>query len=182
MALETLLIATDGSACSDNQNMFGALRLAALLSHARTPDFRRWLSADEAFRMATLNGARALGLGDDAGAIEPGRLADLVLVDLGSVYLRPLNVPLYQLVYAEIGSAVHTVLVDGRVVVRAGRMVEVDEDALLGEASAAMERQRGQSTEAMALAEAIEPHLAELHLERARQPYPVNRYADGNSS
>ena len=89
---------------SDNQNMFEALRFAALLSKVRSPDYPDWLTAAQVLRMATTGGAQALGLSDRLGRVAPGYLADLVLVRLDSMYLRPLNDVTHQLVYFETGA------------------------------------------------------------------------------
>jgi 5-methylthioadenosine/S-adenosylhomocysteine deaminase len=87
----------------------------------------------DAFRMATHAGARAIGWGDRTGLIEPGRLADIVLVDARSVLQAPLIDPAYAVLYATDPGMVRHVLVEGRWVVRDGRSAMVDEEALLAE-------------------------------------------------
>jgi adenine deaminase len=129
--------------------------------------------------MATAGSARALGLGGDLGAVEPGRAADLVLLRADSVFLQPLNDPVASLVYAETGADVDTVLVGGRVVVRGGRVLTVDEARLRVRAQEAADRVRAQNAEAWALAEQIAPYLGEACRAAACLPYPVNRYAVG---
>ncbi|MBI3968769.1 MAG: amidohydrolase [Chloroflexi bacterium] len=136
----TVALGTDSSGCSDNQNVFEALRFAALVSRARDVDIQRWVTAAEALAMATGGGARALGLGEDLGDVVPGQKADLVLLDAGSIYLTPLNDVIGQLVFAENGQGVRTVLVDGRTVVRDGRVLTVDKEWVQREARAAAER------------------------------------------
>jgi 5-methylthioadenosine/S-adenosylhomocysteine deaminase len=71
-------LGTDGSASNDGQNMFDAMRLAALIHNQPGTDFNDWVTPVQALSMATRNGARALGL--DAGALAPGKLADIVLL------------------------------------------------------------------------------------------------------
>ena len=88
----------------------------------------------DAFRMATSNGARALGWGERTGLIEPGRLADLVLLEARSLLQAPLIDPAYALLYATHPGMVRHVLVEGRQVVRDGRSTLLDEEALLAEA------------------------------------------------
>jgi 5-methylthioadenosine/S-adenosylhomocysteine deaminase len=90
----------------------------------------------DALRMATVNGARALGLGEATGLIAPGRAADLVLIDLRSLLQAPVLDPVYALLYATHAGLIRHVLVDGRLVVRDGRSTLVDEDALREEAEA----------------------------------------------
>ncbi|MCG8546740.1 MAG: amidohydrolase family protein, partial [Alphaproteobacteria bacterium] len=88
----TVGIGSDGSMSSDNQNMFEAMRIAALISkirYAHGPE--NWIGAKDVVRMATLDGAKVLGLGEEIGALEPGRKADIVLLESDSAFLRPLN-------------------------------------------------------------------------------------------
>lgn len=112
-------LGTDGAASNNSLDMFEAMKLAALLQKHHTGDPKR-LPAREAFEMATLSGARALAL--NSGLLEPGYLADIVLVDL----LRPAFIPghdlVSDLVYAANGSCVRTVLIDGQIVLRDGTM------------------------------------------------------------
>ena len=140
-------------------------------------DTARWLTALEVWRMATAGGARALGLGADLGAIEPGRKADLVLLRADSTFLRPLNDVMGSLVYVETGAAVDTVLVDGRVVVRGGRVLTVDEDRLRARAQEAADRIRAKNAAAWTLAAELAPYLSTACRAAAAAPYPVNRYA-----
>lgn len=174
----TVALGTDGSMSSDNQDLFEAMRLAGLVGNVRFPhDTRRWLEAEEVWRMATAGGARALGLEAEVGTIEPGRKADLVLLRAESPFLRPLNDVLTALVYAETGADVDTVVVDGRVVVRGGRVLTVDEDRLRARAQAAAERLRAENAGAWKLAAELAPYLAAACRATAALPYPVNRYA-----
>jgi len=174
----TVGIGSDGSMSSDNQNLFEAMRVAGLVGNVRFPhDTARWLTALEVWRMATAGGARALGLGADLGAIEPGRKADLVLLRADSTFLRPLNDVMGSLVYVETGAAVDTVLVDGRVVVRGGRVLTVDEDRLRTRAQEAADRIRAKNAAAWTLAAELAPYLSTACRAVAAAPYPVNRYA-----
>jgi cytosine/adenosine deaminase-related metal-dependent hydrolase len=125
-------LGADGSASSDNQSMFEALKLAALI-HNPGRDPQCWPSAAQALQMATQGGARALGLAGRLGAIAPGMLADITLLDLNTPLLTPLNDPIRQLVFCENGSSVRTVIVDGQVVLEDGQIRTVDEQELLRE-------------------------------------------------
>ena len=115
-----------GAACSNRIDGWQQLWLAALVASAR--DGAGALSAREAFGMATLGGARALGLGDRIGSVEVGKRADLLVVDArphlpnGDVYTT--------LVYSCRGSDVRTVLVDGKIVVDDGRLLTLDAEAV----------------------------------------------------
>lgn len=92
------------------------------------------VSSLDAFRMATRNGGRAVGWGDRIGLLQPGYLADIVLLDARSLLQVPLVDPSHALLYASDTGMVRHVLVEGRWVVRDGRSTLVDEDALMQEA------------------------------------------------
>jgi len=169
-------LGTDGSGASDNQNMFESLRFAALLSKVRSPDYPEWLTAEQTLAMATTGGARALGLDGRLGRVAPGHLADLVLVSLDSIYLRPLNHATRQLVFCETGGGVDTVLVGGRVVVQGGRVLTVDEAELKRKAQMAADRVREQNRGEWALADRLAPIVGRVCRALAREPYPLNRY------
>ena len=130
-------VGTDASNTSDGQNAFEAMRLAATLSRVLRSDAGGWISAAEAFRMATVGSARALGLAGQVGRIAPGFRADLVMLDLSHVTYQPLGDALLQMVFGESGAAIDTVIVDGRIVLRAGRFTTVDEAALRREVATA---------------------------------------------
>lgn len=126
-------LGTDGPASNNDLDLFDEMDAAAKLAKFASGD-PSVLPAETVFRMATAGGARVLNLHDRIGSLEPGKLADIVLVDTG----RPGLVPLYRvyshLVYAARGSDVTTVLVGGRVVVRDGRAVTVDEAQVMSRA------------------------------------------------
>jgi len=84
--------------------------------------------------MATIGGARALGLDAEIGSIEPGKRADLVMLDARAPAFVPLNDPVWQLVYGESGTSVERVIVDGAVVFEHGRPTRFDADAVVAEA------------------------------------------------
>ena len=90
-------------------------------------------------RMATIEGAQAIGMGDEIGSLEEGKRADLILVDLRSagllpVHLQPMRNLVPNLVYAARGDEVSTVIVDGQVVFESGHFANVDEASILAEA------------------------------------------------
>jgi cytosine/adenosine deaminase-related metal-dependent hydrolase len=118
-------IGTDGAASNDSQNMLEAIKLAALLQKVHHLD-PAVIDARAVLAMATIGGARALGLDAVAGSLEPGKRADVVLFQ-DAVEVGVLHDPAGQLVYGGSPRAVADVLIDGRRVVRDHRVVTVDE-------------------------------------------------------
>ena len=126
-------LGTDGMCSNDGNDMYGTIKTAALLHKLWEIDYEQWLGADAAWAMATANGAAAAGDREGLGRIEPGRRADLVLLDLDTLPFTPLNNPLRQVVLGSTTLAVDSVLVAGRWVMRAGRLAGIDEAAILAE-------------------------------------------------
>ena len=93
----------------------------------------RWQPRD-VFAMATINGARALGLEEELGSLAPGKRADLVVLDCRRAHLTPLTDPLGNLVHTAQGRDVEMVIVDGRIVVEDGHATLVDEDEIIADA------------------------------------------------
>ena len=154
-------LGTDGSASNDGQNMFDAVRLAALIHNQAGSDFNGWVTPVQALAMATRNGARAFGL--DAGVLAPGRLADIVLLRRDRPAFTPLNDVLAQLVFCENGSGVDTVFVNGEVVIEGGRPTKVDEKEVLRLAEQARKRLEPSLRKELAAAQTMEPTLAEMY-------------------
>lgn len=128
---------TDGCGLLHGVNMLNTLGTGAVLPKIAHPDPARWVTAAEIYRAGSEGGALAFGLEDRIGRIEVGLSADLVCYSLDATSLTPLNDPVRQIVYGERGAGIDTVLVEGEIVVRAGRLTKVDEVALLREAQAA---------------------------------------------
>jgi guanine deaminase len=168
-------VGTDGSSCSDNQNMFEAMRLAAYVSRGVNRPVDEWVGAAEALRMATEGSARVLGFDTLIGRLARGYKADIVLLDLGHINLVPLNDPTNQIVNAEDGGAVHTVMVGGRIIVENRRLVALDTARLAAEAEAAVERLREANAPARAFAERLAPLVAGFCRGLAEEPYPPTR-------
>jgi len=117
--------------------MLNTLGIGAVLPNLADTDPARWLTAADMFHAATAAGAAALGAEARLGRIAVGMTADLVGYRLDSTVFTPLNDPVRQLVYAERGANLALSVVDGRVVIRDGKLQGVDEVALLREAQAA---------------------------------------------
>ncbi|MGH7333735.1 MAG: amidohydrolase family protein [Candidatus Rokuibacteriota bacterium] len=124
---------------SNHLDLVRAMNMAAIQYKDARQDMRQ-LPAETALEMATLTGAHALGLGDELGSIEPGKKADLVLFDTERPEWQALWNPINNLVYNADGRSVHTVVVDGRVVVDSYRQSFVDERRLFDTVQAIGER------------------------------------------
>jgi 5-methylthioadenosine/S-adenosylhomocysteine deaminase len=124
-------LGTDGPNVGHRQDMFEAMKVAILLQRIRTLD-ATVTSAEEALELATREGARYLGI--EAGAIVPGLLADLILVDASRAHTVPDTRAVTTAVYAATSSDVSLTIVGGEIVYEAGRCTRIDEGALLEEA------------------------------------------------
>jgi 5-methylthioadenosine/S-adenosylhomocysteine deaminase len=121
----------DGPAGSNNDfNLFEEMDLAAKLQKVTTGD-PRVLPAAQAFEMATIGGARALGMEKEIGSLEPGKRADLIAVSLAEPNAVPMYNPYSQLVYALKGDDVSDVMIEGKLVVRERHVLTLDEQAIL---------------------------------------------------
>jgi 5-methylthioadenosine/S-adenosylhomocysteine deaminase len=127
-------IGTDGAASNNRLDILGELRLAALVAKARSNDAVT-LSAHAALRMATLDGAKALGLDDGIGSLVAGKCADLTAIDLShAVELAPCYDPVSHLVYAAGREHVSHVWVQGKETVTDGQLNDIDQQRLLANA------------------------------------------------
>src|SRR5690606_30726091 len=130
---DTLAIGTGGAASNNALDMFGEMRTAAQLAKAVAGDAAVF-SAASALRAATLGGAKAVGLEAKIGSIEPGKRADLALVDMDPLETQPLFNVISQLVYATGRQQVTDVWVDGRHKLRGRELVDIDTEALVATA------------------------------------------------
>lgn len=169
-------IGTDGSASNDNQVMFDAMKVTGLVHTLRTTDHRRWPSSRDVLRMATVNGATALGMGQELGELVPGKTADLTLLDMASMFFTPLNDAFVHLVYAEKGSSVRTVIVDGQVVVEDGKILTVDEQSIMLEAREAWAKWRQELPRARSEAEAMVREFELYQQEMVGRAFHLDRF------
>jgi 5-methylthioadenosine/S-adenosylhomocysteine deaminase len=122
-------LGTDGAASNNDLDMLGEMRTAALLAKGVAGDATA-LPAHAALRMATLNGARALGLDDRIGSIVTGKVADLTAIDLSAMASQPVYDPVSQIVYSATRDQVSDVWVDGRRLLAGRRLTTLDEAAI----------------------------------------------------
>jgi 5-methylthioadenosine/S-adenosylhomocysteine deaminase len=128
-------LGTDGAASNNDLSMWEEMDTAAKL-HKLVSGDPKMLSAEEAFSMATIGGARALHMGDRIGSIEEGKLADIAIVGLDEVHQTPLYNIYSHLVYATKASDVRTVIIHGRIVMRDRRLLTLYESAIKRDANA----------------------------------------------
>ena len=130
-----LTLSTDNLLADMTEGMRWALSIARLQTETVNSDWQ----PEHVFEMATINGARALGMTDEIGSLEPGNMADIVIVNVDAPHLTPRLDALGALVHCGQGSNVRDVIVDGEVVVRDGQAARADETAIMAEAQAAAE-------------------------------------------
>jgi 5-methylthioadenosine/S-adenosylhomocysteine deaminase len=128
-------IGTDSAASNNDLDLFGELKTAALLAKAVAND-ASVLDAHAALRMATINGAKALGWDDQIGSLEAGKSADMIAVEISSLSQKPLYNPASQLVYCNAGSQVTHSWVAGKALLRERSLVTLDEENLIRRADA----------------------------------------------
>jgi 5-methylthioadenosine/S-adenosylhomocysteine deaminase len=123
-------LGTDGAASNNDLDMFEAMRTASLLHKLQSND-PRVVGAREALAMATIGGARALGMERQIGSLEPGKRADLIVVSMRGARQTPMYDPVSHLVYVSRGDDVQTTVVHGKVLMRDRRVLTLDEAAVL---------------------------------------------------
>ena len=129
-------LGSDGAASNHSQDLFETMKAASLLQKVKHQD-AGVIDPYSVLRMATVDGAHALGLGSVCGTVEAGKRADLILVDVEKPHFQPVNDLVSQLVHCAKATDVDTVLVDGRVLMRERRCPALDKPEILGRARAA---------------------------------------------
>ena len=126
-------LGADGAACNNRLDMFTEMRTAALLQKlAHGPEV---LPAARVLRMATIDGARALGLEKEIGSLEAGKRADVIVVKLDQLHSSPQRDVVSSLVYSAVASDVRTTIIDGQVLMRNGELLTLNEASVLEEAN-----------------------------------------------
>ncbi|HDK36513.1 MAG TPA: N-ethylammeline chlorohydrolase, partial [Bacteroidetes bacterium] len=125
-------LGADGAPCNNNLDMFQEMRLAGLIQKPRAGV--KSLPAGEIVRMATVGGARALGLAHEIGTLEIGKKADLILINLNRVHTFPMQDIYTQLVYAARATDVQTVIIDGEIVMENRELISLNHEEILARA------------------------------------------------
>ena len=126
-------LGTDSAASNNNLNMFEEMQTAALLAKGVANDASA-LPAHQALRMATINGARALGIADETGSLEIGKAADISAIKLDNIATEPVYNPVSQIVYASQASDVTDVWIAGKQVLKNRRLTLMDENQIMEKA------------------------------------------------
>jgi len=127
-------LGTDGAASNNDLDLLGEMRTAAMLAKGSSGNASA-CNARQAIEMATINGARALGMADRIGSIEAGKCADLIAINLASLNTQPLYEPVAQIVYAAASRQVSHVWIDGVAQLRDFELCNLDGDEIIARAS-----------------------------------------------
>ncbi|MCL5807892.1 MAG: amidohydrolase [Deltaproteobacteria bacterium] len=125
-------LGTDGCASNNNLDLFGEMGMCAKLHKVFTSD-PTVMKAEKVVEMATLGGARVLGMADRIGSISPGKSADIILVNMNQPHSTPLYNPFSHVVYSASGADVLTSIIGGQVVMRNRRLLSIDLNEIMGE-------------------------------------------------
>ena len=126
-------LGTDGAPCNNTNDLLQEMKLAAIIHKAVSYD-PTIIRAEQVLEMATINGAKALGLDDQIGSLEIGKKADFVAIDMRKVHLQPWFSPVSAVVYSVTGRDVEMVVVDGKVLVEGGKLTTMNEEEVWREA------------------------------------------------
>lgn len=132
-------LGTDAGTCNNTYDMINDMRWASCLHKVNTLD-PTTVPCETVLEMATINGAKAMGLENEIGSIEVGKRADFVALDLDKPHVVPAPDPVSALVFAAKGSDVDTVVIDGKLIVSGGRVLTMDEERILREAEERAEK------------------------------------------
>ncbi len=127
-----ICIGTDGAASNNSLNLIHEMSLVTLI-HKGTHKDPQCVSANDAFRFATIGGAKGLGLEKEIGSIEVGKKADLAIFNLKTPSMWPLNSPLSALSYSANGAEADTVIIDGEIIMEQGKVLTMDEERIYHE-------------------------------------------------
>ena len=149
----TVGLGLDGKSINDDDDMIQEMKVCYLLHRLASLELHSpHMTARDVFKMTTENNAKLLGLGQELGRLEPGRLADMVLLDYQKMcypFVDPLHDPIDVLLYRGLGKHVHTVMVNGRIVVLDRKVLTIDEEAIAGRLAESASRPRTDKEKAL---------------------------------
>jgi 5-methylthioadenosine/S-adenosylhomocysteine deaminase len=171
-----IAIGTDEASVDDSANIWQAAKTLGLVQKVTTPDWTRWPKAAEILDCVIRGGARSMRLDREIGQIAPGFEADLIMLDLDSIAFTPLNDLKRQLVFCENGSSVVMTMVAGRIVVRDGKLLTVNEAALKAEIREAMRDYQAIFARIDAHAQTLLPYYREMYERAVTQDVGMTRW------
>src|SRR6185295_11480735 len=130
-------VSVDTTVLTGDASLFGVLKLMRNIENAKSHDEFK-LGAKRALELGTIEGARSLGIDDRVGSLKPGKRADVIMISTNSVNLGVFTDPAHLVVEAVQPANVDTVIVDGRVLKRAGRLTSLPVDQVLKDAAASL--------------------------------------------
>ncbi len=172
-----IALGCDGVSSNDSQNIFEAMKLAALLHRIANQDFNSWISSHEALIMGTLGGARAGMMQNEVGSVEVGKKADILLINLNRIEYCPFNDLINQLIFCEHGYSIDTVIIEGNIVVKDGKLLGIDEISILEEAKEASKRFFEENAEAYEEAKKFERYVRTIYFKCMKEDIGLNALA-----
>jgi 5-methylthioadenosine/S-adenosylhomocysteine deaminase len=169
-------LCTDEATVEETCSLWNVGRLAALVHKVSDPDYEAWPTANEILVAMTEHGARALRAEGEIGTLREGACADLILLDMDGFAYTPLVDLRRQLVYGEDGRSISLVMVGGRVVVEDGRVLTVDEDAVLEEVRELIPAWLDSLRPAREWGERLRPYFDEMYRRCAFADVGLNRW------
>lgn len=132
-------LGTDGQGSGSNLDMFETMKYTALLQKGITEDSQN-LPAYEVLKMATINGAKALGLEKSIGSIKEGKLADIIIIDIDDVKIKPVNNLISEIVYNVKGNNVITTIINGKILMENRKLININEKNIYEQCEKIIER------------------------------------------
>ena len=168
-------LGTDEIDCNDSGRLFDVMKAAGIIHTISDVDYDRWPTAAEILRAATVGGARSVCLERDIGSLEVGKKADITLLDLDTWPFIPTSDPSASLVYAENGSSVTDVIVNGEIVVRDRALTRLDETAVMAEVRGRLPEILAQRERWEKIARRHEPEMKALYMHCMAQETGLDR-------
>ena len=158
-----ICLGTDGTSSNDSQSILEVMKTTALIHKVTQQDYTKWPTASQILNNAVREGARSVMRESEIGSIEVGKQADIVMYDLGSYAFTPLNDVKNHLVYCENGSHIKHVMIGGRLVLRDGSFVSIDERAVLSELRSLQAEFMEKYRKTLTLSEGIFPYIDSVY-------------------
>ena len=174
-----VVLGTDGVSSNDGQNIFEAMKFAALLHKVNGPDYKEWPTSAEVLGLATKNAAKSLRREDEIASLAPGKQADILVLDTSTAAFTPFYDVKNHLVYCENGSSVKKVFVAGRQLVESGKVLSVDEKEIFAELNAMMPEFKAKFAQTTLRSDKLLPHLEEMYWRCMARDVGLNRFTNG---